>query len=113
VRGNTPEVYTLSPLKILWDFGVVCLNLPNVCSNIDSGRLKASIKTHREYVKHVKTIIKEKQNKADENLCPKCGKQMILRTAKSGTNQGGQFWGCSGFPKCRAVKQALWQILPN
>ena len=28
VRGNTPEVYDLSPLKILWDFGVVCLNLP-------------------------------------------------------------------------------------
>jgi hypothetical protein len=30
VRGNTPEVYTLSPLKILWDFSVVCLNLPIV-----------------------------------------------------------------------------------
>ena len=28
VRDNTPEVYTLSPLKILWDFGVVCLNAP-------------------------------------------------------------------------------------
>jgi len=28
VRGDTPEVYTLSPLKILWDFGVVCLNSP-------------------------------------------------------------------------------------
>ena len=26
VRGNTLEVYDLSPLKILWDFGVVCLN---------------------------------------------------------------------------------------
>jgi len=23
VRGNTLEVYDLSPLKILWDFGVV------------------------------------------------------------------------------------------
>jgi hypothetical protein len=28
VRGDTPEGYALSPIKILWDFGVVCLNLP-------------------------------------------------------------------------------------
>lgn len=30
--------------------------------------------------------------------CPKCGSPMILRTAKSGANQGEQFWGCSNFP---------------
>jgi hypothetical protein len=30
VRGNKLEVYDLSPLKILWDFGVVCLNLPAI-----------------------------------------------------------------------------------
>jgi hypothetical protein len=30
VQGNTLEVYNLSPLKILWDFGVVCLNLPYI-----------------------------------------------------------------------------------
>ena len=33
--------------------------------------------------------------------CPKCGSVMVLRTAKSGVNQGGQFWGCPNFPKCR------------
>ncbi|MGH7869224.1 MAG: topoisomerase DNA-binding C4 zinc finger domain-containing protein [Candidatus Dormibacteraceae bacterium] len=35
--------------------------------------------------------------------CPKCGSKMILRTAKSGANAGGQFWGCSNFPRCRSV----------
>ena len=30
VRGNTLEDYDLSPLKNLWDFGVVCLNLPYI-----------------------------------------------------------------------------------
>ncbi len=30
VRGDTPEGYALSPIKILWDSGVVCLNLPHV-----------------------------------------------------------------------------------
>jgi hypothetical protein len=35
--------------------------------------------------------------------CPKCGSEMVLRTAKSGTNQGEKFWGCSNFPKCRGI----------
>jgi hypothetical protein len=35
--------------------------------------------------------------------CPKCGGEMILRTAKTGANQGGKFWGCSNFPRCRGV----------
>lgn len=35
--------------------------------------------------------------------CPKCGSGMVLRTAKSGANQGGQFWGCPNFPKCHGV----------
>lgn len=35
--------------------------------------------------------------------CPKCGSKMILRTAKSGANAGGQFWGCSNFPRCRSL----------
>jgi hypothetical protein len=28
VQGNILDVYNLLPLKILWDFDVVCLNLP-------------------------------------------------------------------------------------
>lgn len=35
--------------------------------------------------------------------CPQCGSRMVLRTAKSGTNQGGKFWGCSNFPRCRGI----------
>ena len=35
--------------------------------------------------------------------CPKCGNEMILRTAKSGANQGDKFWGCSNYPQCRGI----------
>lgn len=35
--------------------------------------------------------------------CPKCGAPMLRRKAKSGSNAGQEFWGCSAFPKCRAV----------
>ena len=34
-------------------------------------------------------------------FCPKCECEMILRTATKGLNAGGQFWGCSAYPRCR------------
>lgn len=36
--------------------------------------------------------------------CPKCGSEMVRRTAKKGTNAGNQFWGCSRFPACTGVR---------
>jgi predicted RNA-binding Zn-ribbon protein involved in translation (DUF1610 family) len=32
-----------------------------------------------------------------EKCCPKCGEQMIVRTAKANANK---FWGCSTYPRC-------------
>ena len=34
-------------------------------------------------------------------LCPKCERQMVLRTASKGPNVGSHFWGCSGYPRCK------------
>lgn len=34
-------------------------------------------------------------------ICPKCGAQLVLRTAMKGINEGQQFYGCSSYPKCR------------
>jgi restriction system protein len=47
-------------------------------------------KTHR-------SISRSEQNKS----CPRCGEVLVLRTARKGKNAGGQFWGCSTYPKCR------------
>ncbi|WP_181137510.1 topoisomerase DNA-binding C4 zinc finger domain-containing protein, partial [Vibrio jasicida] len=44
-------------------------------------------------------------SKVSSNECPRCGSKMVLRETKRGENIGKQFWGCSTFPKCRAVKQ--------
>ena len=46
-----------------------------VCRKIQSGRLKPSLKIHREHVKHVKTIVEQKQQ-ADDNACQQCGKSL-------------------------------------
>ncbi len=36
--------------------------------------------------------------------CPKCGANLILRTAAHGKNAGNQFYGCSNYPKCRYIR---------
>ncbi len=42
--------------------------------------------------------------KASSPQCPSCNVAMVLRTARSGTNAGSQFWGCPNFPKCRQTQ---------
>lgn len=39
--------------------------------------------------------------------CPVCGSDMIMRTARRGVNAGKTFWGCSRFPNCRGIRQAV------
>jgi restriction system protein len=41
---------------------------------------------------------------APKKICPRCGAEMVLRTAQRGAQAGQQFWGCSGFPRCRATE---------
>ena len=38
--------------------------------------------------------------------CPTCGAAMVRRTAKRGTHTGGEFWGCSLYPRCRGTRPA-------
>lgn len=35
--------------------------------------------------------------------CPECGALTVLRTAKTGRNEGKQFWGCCGYPECKGA----------
>jgi restriction system protein len=37
--------------------------------------------------------------------CPVCDAQMVRRTARTGASAGSDFWGCTGFPKCRGTRK--------
>jgi restriction system protein len=39
-------------------------------------------------------------------ICPRCGSELALRTAKKGANAGSRFWGCAAFPNCRHTEPA-------
>ena len=39
--------------------------------------------------------------------CPKCGGELVARTAKKGANVGKQFIGCTSFPRCRYTRNVV------
>jgi four helix bundle suffix protein len=45
----------------------------------------------------------DKAKKPSDPTCAACGKAMVLRTARRGAKAGSQFWGCSGYPECKAT----------
>ena len=40
----------------------------------------------------------------NQNLCPKCGGAMVLRTAKKGKFRGKNFHGCQKYPYCHGIR---------
>ncbi len=67
---------------------------------LQEGRRAPTRATHREHVQN----LKRRNDPTAERQCPKCGSLLVIRTVKSGAKAGQQFWGCSGFPKCRTVQ---------
>jgi hypothetical protein len=78
--------------------------IKNIVSKIKSGRLTQTFKTQQTHVKHVKNIIKEKNN---QKVCLKCGGMLVRRVAKRGVNKGNSFYGCSNYPKCKYTAQII------
>jgi len=50
---------------------------------------------------HVKSLRKRHNS---TTTCPKCGSDLIERTARKGPKAGSKFLGCENFPKCRFTK---------
>ena len=48
---------------------------------------------------HTEAVQKNRQS-----TCPKCGGQLVLRTARKGENAGKQFYGCGNYPRCRYIR---------
>lgn len=48
---------------------------------------------------------RRRQSQDGSPQCPDCGKPMLKRWQKRGTNQGTEFWGCSDFPNCRGTRK--------
>jgi len=61
------------------------------------------VEAHIERMIDHTTVYCDQMLPSNTKICPKCGKEMKLRTAQKGDNPGSQFWGCSGFPGCKTT----------
>lgn len=76
-------------------------------TNVEQSIKESHIETIERKYKENRTSPKaapEKEVVPEVKLCPRCGKELVLRTAKKGPNAGNQFYGCSGFPSCRYIE---------
>ena len=74
----------------------------DIVKRIEQGRLASSFKMNRKHIRHVKSIVSDKERTIHPNF-PKCGASMVLRETRKGENVGRKFWGCTRFPQCRGV----------
>ena len=72
-------------------------------TNVDSSVKKAHVEDIEKKYKQERSPVDVTSADAPE-ICPLCGKPLVLRTVKKGPNAGNQFYGCSGFPKCRYTR---------
>lgn len=90
-EGFGPVIRDLSVMFAPW-FALTCL-------------VAAGISALREFVAKRRRVSEAKMRAAQGiGVCPSCGSQLVLRTASKGANRGGQFWGCSAYPKCHYTK---------
>ena len=94
---NSSQVYTLNGMKACIAHHSEILT-PDDIQTINSILLSKieSATTERQHVEN----IREMKQKIDNNICPRCGGQLVLRNGKYGS-----FYGCSNYPKCKFTKQ--------
>ena len=65
------------------------------------GKLRQSLSvTTPSPVARAKT---QTENPNSERVCPKCGAELVVKTAKRGKNAGQKFLACSTYPSCKAT----------
>ena len=102
LKRKMPENVTVGPAgaRYIRSFTTRILSegqVAEICTAIETVRKKRSWGTNRRHTRSVQ----QRKNEATSRPCPRCGRKMMLRTAKRGPEAGERFWGCEGFPVCR------------
>ena len=110
--------YTYGTVRRIWDNSESVLSEEEVNALYEKLKALANVNaaTKAAHIKNIEDRYKTPKGKkasetfdagnSDKKICSRCGKELVLRTAKKGDNIGKQFYGCSGFPKCRYSESA-------
>lgn len=76
-----------------------------VLTNVD-GAIKAAHveKINVKYKMAEKKPIQEVHNSNSPLICPRCSEKLMQRVARTGSNAGKSFYGCSNYPRCRYIQ---------
>ncbi|MDA3799449.1 MAG: NERD domain-containing protein [Kiritimatiellae bacterium] len=83
-----------------------CQKIKEQIENISFANTKEAKEQHINYVNSREEYLPDvlaPETRSESPVCSRCGSGMVKRTAKRGANEGGQFWGCSQYPKCRNI----------
>ncbi|MFL0198745.1 NERD domain-containing protein [Clostridium sp. WILCCON 0269] len=98
VTSKTDVVYTINLINTIKKYDDECItdfDKDKIFSKLFS--LNIDNKENRKaHVQAIRNNLNEKNNKINNDMCPRCGEKLVLRNGKY-----GQFKGCSNFPKCR------------
>lgn len=53
----------------------------------------------QKHIKSIKNRIRQREKLINENICPNCGNNLIIRNGKY-----GDFLGCNSYPKCKFIR---------
>ena len=73
-------------------------------STFDCDKIVNAIQQHnitdktlrKKHIVYIEERVENEREKVKNNICPKCGEQLVLRFSRY-----GRFIGCSNFPKCK------------
>lgn len=100
VTSKTDVVYTINLLKTIKKYSSETIT-DSVKDEIYNKLISLNIDNKDNRKAHVEAIhnnLTDKSNKVNNDICPKCGGNLVLRNGKY-----GQFKGCSNYPKCRFI----------
>lgn len=96
-------VYGGGLVRFIKSFQELILSEEDVALAMDSirnGKHATNGQTHKDHVARLKT----RSDESASRLCPRCGEALVIRQVRKGVNAGAKFWGCSAYPRCRAVQ---------
>jgi four helix bundle suffix protein len=75
---------------------------------LEHGGITERLYEKRSQFRKRQSDMSDKSDSSDNSpapSCPQCGKPMKMRTARKGAHAGQSFWGCSGYPECKGIRQ--------
>lgn len=93
---------------LIWDNAEDVIDAEGVESLYERLRVLTDVDkaVKRAHVVNIHERYTDRKPVASSSACPRCGADLVLRTAKKGPNTGNQFYGCSNYPKCRYTREA-------